>query len=76
MEVEHCIRGDGEGIRNFLHPIKRTVDEGWPDDMNGFEAAQKMRNGQHKADKGDKGIWTAVCEDLDLIIFKGKLKSI
>ena len=41
MEVEHCIRGDGEGIRNFLHPIKRTVDEGWPDDMNGFEAAQK-----------------------------------
>ena len=40
MEVEHCIRGDGEEIRNFLHRIKRTVDEGWPDDLNGFEAAQ------------------------------------
>ena len=35
MEVEHCIRGDGEEIRNFLHRIKRAVDKGWPDDMNG-----------------------------------------
>ena len=24
MEVEHCFRGDGEEIRNFLHRIKRT----------------------------------------------------
>ena len=40
MEVEHCIRGDGEEIRNFLHRIKRTVDKGWPDDLNGVEAAQ------------------------------------
>ena len=39
MEVEHCMRGDGEEIRNFLHRIKRTVDEGWPDDLNGIEAA-------------------------------------
>ena len=41
MEVEHCIRGDGEKIRNFLHRIKRTVDKGWPNDMNGIEAAQR-----------------------------------
>ena len=40
MEVEHCIRGDGEEIRNFLHRIKRTVDKGWPDDLNGIEAAK------------------------------------
>ena len=33
MEVEHCIRADGEEIRNFLHRIKKTVDKGWPDDM-------------------------------------------
>ena len=39
MEVEHCIIGDGEEIRNFLHPIKATVDKGWPDDMNVIEAA-------------------------------------
>ena len=39
--MEHCIRGDGEEIRNFLHRIKRTVDNGWPDDMNGIEAAQQ-----------------------------------
>ena len=36
----------------------------------------KMRNGQHKADKGDKGTWTKVCEDLDPDISNGKLKSI
>ena len=36
----------------------------------------KMRNGQHKADKGDKGKWTTVCEDLDLDICNGKLKNI
>ena len=38
-EVEHCIRGDGEEIRNFLHRIKRAVDKGWPDDLSGIEAA-------------------------------------
>ena len=41
MEVEHCIRGGREEIRNFLHCIKRTVDKGWPNDMNGIEAAQQ-----------------------------------
>ena len=39
MEVEHCIIGDGEEIRNFLHRIKRPVDKGLPDDLNGIEAA-------------------------------------
>ena len=36
MEVEHCIRGCGEEIRNFLHGIMRTVDKGWPNDMEGI----------------------------------------
>ena len=36
MEVEHCIRADGEEIRNFLHRIKKTVDKGLPDDMVGI----------------------------------------
>ena len=36
MEVEHCIRADGEKIRNFFHRIKKTVDKGWPDDMVGI----------------------------------------
>ena len=49
MEVEHCIRGDGEEIRNFLHRIKRTVDKGWPDDLNGIEAAQQ------NADRASQG---------------------
>ena len=47
MEVEHCIRGDGEEIRNFLHRIKRTVDKGWPDHLSRIEAAQ--HNAQRKA---------------------------
>ena len=40
MEKEHCIRGDGGEVRNFLHHIERTVDKGWPDDMKGIMAAQ------------------------------------
>ena len=36
MEVEHCIRADGEEIRNFLHRIKKTVDKSWPNDMVGI----------------------------------------
>ena len=39
MEVEHCFRGDGEELRNFVHRIKRTVNKSWPDDLNGMEAA-------------------------------------
>ena len=38
MAMEHCIGGDGEEIRNFLHFIKRTVDKGWPNDVNGTDA--------------------------------------
>ena len=49
MELEHCIRGDGEEIRNFLHRIKRTVDKGWPDDLNGIEAAR------HNAERNAQG---------------------
>ena len=41
MEVEHCIRDDGEEIWNFLHRIKKTVDKGWPDDMAGVLAADQ-----------------------------------
>ena len=41
-EVENCIRGDGEEIRNFLHRIKRTVDKGRPDNLNGNEAAHQV----------------------------------
>ena len=40
-EVEPFIRGEGEQVRNFLHRIKRKVDKGWLDDMNGIEAAQQ-----------------------------------
>ena len=41
MEVEHCIRADGEQIRSFLHWIKKTVEKGRPDDMVGVLAAEQ-----------------------------------
>ena len=49
MEVEHCVRGDRVEIRKFLHRIKRTVDKGWPDDLNGIEAAH------HNAEREAQG---------------------
>ena len=51
MEVEHCIRGDGEKIRNFLHRIKRTVDKGWPDDREGLASAD---HGAERAAQGQQ----------------------
>ena len=64
MEVEHCIRADGEEIRNFLHRIKKTVDKGWPDDMAGVLAAdqpaertaQARQRGQRYIDYTLKGL--------------------
>ena len=41
MEVEHCIRAEGEEVRSFLHRIKKTVDKGWPDDMVGVAAGDQ-----------------------------------
>ena len=46
MEVEHCVRGDGEEIRNFLHRIKKTVGKGWPDDMEGIVEADRVAERQ------------------------------
>ena len=46
MDVEHCVGGDGEEIRNFLHPIKKIVDKGWPDDMEGIVEADKAAERQ------------------------------
>ena len=51
MEVEHCVRGGGEEIRNFLHRIKKIVDKGWPDDMEGIardRAAERQAQGRQR----------------------------
>ena len=47
MEVEYCVRGDGEQIRNFVHRIMKIVDKGWPDDMEGIVEAD--RAAEHQA---------------------------
>ena len=41
MEVVRCVRRDREEIRNLLYRIKRTVDKGCPDDMNGITGPQQ-----------------------------------
>ena len=51
MEVEHCVRGDGEEIRNFLHRIKKIVDKGWPDDMEGIIEADRAAERQAQGRK-------------------------
>ena len=64
MEVEHCIRADGEEIRKFLHRIKKTVDKGWPDDMvgkaiadqNAERTAQARQRRQRYIDNTLKGL--------------------
>ena len=52
MEVDHCVRGDGEEIRIFLHRIKKIVDKGWPDDMEGIveadRAAERQAQGRQR----------------------------
>ena len=52
MEVEHCVRGDGEEIRNFFFRIKKDVDKGWPDDMEGIveadRAAERQAQGRQR----------------------------
>ena len=45
MEVEHCVRGDGKEIRNFLHRLKKIVDKGWPDDMEGIAESDREVEG-------------------------------
>ena len=51
LEVEHRVIGDGERMRNFLHRTKRTVDKGWPDDMNGIPDAHQAAGRDAQARK-------------------------
>ena len=48
MEVEQCVRGDGKEIRNFLHRMKKTVDKGWPDGMQGIAEAERQAQGRQR----------------------------
>ena len=52
MELEHCVRGDGEAIRNFFDRIQELVDKGLPDDMEGIaegdRAAERQAQGRQR----------------------------
>ena len=49
MEIEHCVRGDGEEIRHFLYRMKKIVDKGWPDDIDGIAEADRAAERQAQA---------------------------
>ena len=76
MEVEHCIRGDGEEMPKFLHRFKRTVDKEWPDDMEGIAPADNGAEELLRHDKEDKDTSTIRCEDVDLDTYNSKHKNI
>ena len=50
--VKHCVRGDGEEIRNFLQRLKNIVNKRWPDDMEGIaegdRAAELQAQGRQR----------------------------
>ena len=46
MDVEHCVRGDGDEIRSFLHRLKKIVDKGWPDGMEGIAEGDRAAERQ------------------------------
>ena len=52
MAVENCVRGNGEKIRNFRRRIKKIVDKGWPDEMEGIaegdRAAECLAQGRQR----------------------------
>ena len=54
----NIVLGDGGKIRNFLHRIKRTFDRGWPDDLNGIEAAHHAAEREAQGRQKDKGLLT------------------
>ena len=58
MEVEHCIRADGEEIRNLFHRIRKTMDKGWPDDMVGIAPGDQNAKRNALPGKEDKDILT------------------
>ena len=75
MEVEHCFRGDGEEIRNFLHRIERTVHKGWPDDLNGIEAAHHNAERDAQRRQRRQRYIDYSLKDLDLDAYNEKHKN-
>ena len=37
----NTMRRDGKEIQKFLHRVKRTIDKGWPDNVNGIPNVQQ-----------------------------------
>ena len=76
MEVEHCIRADGEESRNFLHRIKKTVDKGWPDDMVGIDFADQNAERTEQARQRRRRFIDYTLKGSDQGIYNEKLKII
>ena len=76
MEVEHCVRGDGEDIRNFLHRIEKkwTTKDG----LITWKALQRqveLQNVRHKGDKEHNDTLSFLYEDFAQGTYSEKLKN-
>ena len=65
MEVEQCIRADGEETRNFLHRMKKAVDKGWPIDMVAVAVADENAEGTAQAQQRKQKYIDYVLKGLD-----------
>ena len=63
MEVEHCVLGDGEEIRTFLHRIKKIFDKDGLMTKKVLQKVIRLQNVWNKADKEDNDTLTILCED-------------
>ena len=52
LEIERCIKTDGEEIENSLKRNKQVVDKSWPDDMGGVTGPQQAA--EQAAEAGQK----------------------
>ena len=76
MEVEHCIRANGEEIRNFLHRTKKTVDKGWPDVMVGIAVAHQDAERTAQARQRRQRYTDCTLKDSDQVTYNERLKNI
>ena len=65
MEAEHCVLGDGEDNRKFLHRIKKIVNKGWFNDMEGMaegdRAAERLAHGRHRRQRHNDYTLRGLC---------------
>ena len=76
IEVKHCITGDGKEIGKFLHQIKTSVDERWPDDMELIAPYSHGAEKTAQARQNEKDILITHRKQLNQDIYNEKHKNV